>query len=71
MKGRALRPAPLGLHRADGGQNFLAERDDQPAEHAQHTLAALAGVVGLDAHAELDDAPAQDDHADGLDAGEK
>ena len=30
------------------------------------SLGALAGVMGLDAHANLDNAPAQDDDADGL-----
>ena len=60
-----------GSYRADSGQNLLGESDDQPTEHTQHTLAALAGVVRLDGHTELDDAPAQDDHADGLDAGKK
>jgi len=62
-------PPPADLHRADGGQDFFAERDNQAAEHAQDSLSALAGVVGLDAHAQLDDAPAQDNYADGLDAG--
>ena len=57
-------------HHADGAQDFLGEGDQQAAEHAQNPLGALGGVVGLDGHAQLYDAPAQDDHADGLDTGE-
>ena len=63
-------PPSLCLHRADGGQNFFREGYNQPAEDAENALGPLAGIVGLDAHAKLDDAPAQDDHAHGLDAGE-
>ena len=62
-------PSSLRLHRADGGQNLLRKGYNQPAEDAQDPLGPLAGVVGLNAHAELDDTPAQDNHAHGLDAG--
>ena len=56
-------------HHADSGQNFLGKSDQQAAEHAEDSLGALGGVVGLDGHAQLDDAPAQHDHTDGLDTG--
>lgn len=52
---------------ADGGQDLLGEGNHQPTEQAKEALGALAGVMGLDAHANLDNAPAQDDDADGLD----
>lgn len=57
------------LYHADGAQNLFGKSDEQPAEHAEDTLGALAGVVGLDRHTQLDDTPAQDDDADGLDTG--
>ena len=63
MAGRLL----FHLDSADGGQDLLGEGDHQPAEQAEEALGALAGVVGLDAHTHLDNAPAQDDDADGLD----
>ena len=56
-----------GLNRADGGQNLLGKGDHQAAEQAEKPLCALGGVVGLDGHPHLDDAPAQDDHAHRLD----
>ena len=42
----------------------------QAAEQTEEALGPLAGVVGLKAHAHLDNAPAQDDDAQGLDDGE-
>lgn len=53
----------------NGCENFLGERDQQTAEQAEKALGALAGVVALDAHAHLDDTPAQNDDAQGLDDG--
>ena len=52
---------------ADGGENFFCKGDHQTAEQAQEALGTLAGVMRLDAHAYLYDAPAEDDDADGLD----
>ena len=45
-------------HHADSGQNLLGKSDEQAAEHAEDALGALAGVVGLDRHTQLDDTPA-------------
>ncbi len=59
-----------GSQDADGGKYLLGEGDQQAAEQTQKALGALAGVVGLDGHTDLDDAPAQDDDADGPDRGE-
>ena len=56
-----------GLHRADQRQNLLGKGDKQAAEQTQQALRPLAGVVALDAHAHLHDAPAEDNDADGLD----
>ena len=57
------------LYHANGGQNFFRESDHQAAEQTEKTLGALAGIVGLKAHAHLDNAPAQDDDTQGLDDG--
>ena len=57
------------LYSADGREDFLCESDHQTAEQAQKTLRALAGVMALDRHTYLDDAPAEDNNADGLDRG--
>ena len=58
------------LHNPNSRQNLLGKGDDQAAEEAEEALGALAGVVALDAHAHLHHTPAQDNDADGLDAGE-
>ena len=55
----------MGLHHADGVQNFFRKGDEQAAEQAEKALAALAGVMALDAHAYLHHAPAEDDDANG------
>ena len=70
--GRAAPYGPPGFlsRHADGGQNLLCKSDNKAAKDAEDALRPLAGVVGLDRHTQLDDAPAQDHHADGLDAGE-
>ncbi len=49
----------------------LAKGNQQPAKKAQKALGSLAGVVALHRHAHLHDTPAQDDDANGTDAGEK
>ena len=56
-----------GLHRADQRQNLLGKGDKQAAEQTQQALRSLAGVVALDAHTHLHNAPAENDNADGLD----
>ena len=56
-------------HHADSTQNFLGKCNQQAAEHTEDSLGALGGVVGLDGHAQLDDAPAQNNDADGFDTG--
>ena len=60
----------MASYHADGGQDLLGEGNEHTAEQAEEALAALAGVVALDAKANLHHAPAQDDDADGPDAGE-
>lgn len=55
------------LDSADGGENLLGKGDHQPTEQAEEALGTLAGVMGLDAHAHLDNTPAQDDDTNGLD----
>ena len=59
-----------GSQDADGGKYLLGKGDQEAAEQTQKALGALAGIVGLDGHTDLDDAPAQDDDADGPDRGE-
>ena len=60
----------LQLHHADSRQDLLCKGDQQTAEQAQNALCPLAGVVGLDRHAKLHHAPAEDNDANGLDAAE-
>lgn len=55
------------LDSADGGQDLLGEGDHQSAEQAEEALGTLAGIMRLDAHTHLDNAPAQDDDTYGLD----
>lgn len=57
------------LHHAYGGQYLLGEGNNKPTEQAQEALGALAGIVALDGHTNLHHAPAEDNNADGLDAG--
>lgn len=57
------------LYSADGRQDLLGKGDHQAAEQAQEALGSLAGVMALDRHTDLDDAPAKDNNADGLDSG--
>ena len=51
-------------------KNLLGKGNEQSTEEAEETLRALTGIVGLDGHAHLHHAPAQDDNANGFDAGE-
>lgn len=60
----------LQLHHTNGRQDLLGKGDQQTAEQAQNALRPLAGIVRLDRHTELHDAPAEDNDANGLDAGE-
>ena len=59
------------LQHTDDAQDLLGKGDEQPAEEAEKALGPLAGVVALDAHGHLHHAPAQDDDANGPDAGEE
>ena len=69
MRFKVKRIPPFLLYRADGRKDFLCEGDHQPAEQAQEALGTLACIVALDRHTNLDDAPAEDNNADGLDRG--
>ena len=60
----------FNLQRADAGEDFLGESDHKSAEQTQEALGTLACVVALDGHADLDDAPAEDDNAYRLDCRE-
>lgn len=51
-------------------QDFLGKGNEQPAKKAQKALGSLAGVVALYRHSHLHNTPAQDDNANGPDAGE-
>ena len=64
------RITPFLLYRADSREDLLCESDHQTAEQAQEALGTLACVMALDRHTDLDDAPAEDNNADGLDRGE-
>ena len=55
------------LHRADQRQNLLGKGNKQATKQTQQPLRPLTGVVALDAHAHLHNAPAENDNADGLD----
>ena len=61
---------PFHLNRPNHNQNFLGKGNQQAPEQAEKTLCTLTGVVGLDAHAHLNNAPAQDDNTQSLDDGE-
>lgn len=49
----------FGSQDADGGKYLLGEGDQEAAEQTQKALGALACVVGLDGHTDLDDAPSR------------
>lgn len=55
------------LHRADQRQDLLGEGNKQATKQTQQPLRPLTGVVALDAHAHLHNAPAENNDADGLD----
>ena len=67
MRFTLKRIPPFLLYRADSREEYLCESIHQPAEQAQEALGTPAGVMALDRHTDLDDAPAEDNHADGLD----
>ena len=58
------------LDYANKGQNLLGKGNNQSTKQTQKALRALTGIVGLDGHAHLHNAPAENDHANGFDAGE-
>ena len=51
----------MASYHADGGQDLLGEGNEHTAEQAEEALAALAGVMALDAEAHLHHAPAKED----------
>ena len=55
--------------RADGAEDFLGEGNYKPAEQTEKALGTLARVMALDGHTDLDNAPSEDNDADGLDRG--
>ena len=57
------------LHRADGCKDLLGKGNHKAAEQAKEALGSLACVMALDGHTHLDDTPAEDNNADGLDRG--
>ena len=63
-------PLCLGILTGDQGQDFLGEGDDDATGQGQEAVGALRGIVGLQGQANLDDAPAQQDQADGTDQAE-
>ena len=69
MRFTVKRITPFLLYRADGGKNLLCKGNHKPAEQTQKALGSLAGVMALNRHTNLDDAPAEDNNADGLDRG--
>ena len=58
-----------GSDSADSREDLLCKGNHKPAEQAQEALGTLACVMALDRHADLDDALAEDNNADGLDRG--
>lgn len=50
-------------------KDLLGKGNEKSAEEAEKTLGALAGIMRLNRHAHLHDAPAKDDYADSLNAG--
>lgn len=60
MRFTLKRIAHFLLYRADGREDLLCEGNHKPAEQAQEALGSLAGVMALDRHTDLNDAPAED-----------
>lgn len=54
----------------DESQDLLGEGDDDAAGQGQETIGTLAGIVGLEGKAHLNDAPAQQDQAHSSDEAE-
>ena len=69
MRFTVKRITPFLLQRADGGEDFLGEGNYKPAEQTEKALGTLARVMALDGHTDLDNAPSEDNDADGLDRG--
>ena len=67
MRFTVKRITPFLLYRADSRKDLLCKGNHKPSEQAQEALGSLAGVVALDRHTDLDDAPAEDNNADSLD----
>ena len=69
MRFTVKRITPFLLYCADSREDLLCKSNDQSAEQAQEALGSLACVMALDRHTDLDDAPAENNNADGLDRG--
>jgi len=63
-------PFCLGFLTGDQGQDLLGEGDDDAACQGQEAVGTLRGIVGLQGQAHLNNAPAQQDQADGTDQAE-
>ena len=69
MRFTVKRITPFLLYRADSREDLLCKGNHKPAKQAQEALGTLACVMALDRHTDLDDAPTEDNNADGLDRG--
>ena len=57
------------LSASDEGEDLPGEGDHDAARDGEHTVGPLGGVVALEGQAQLEDAEAQQDQADGPDQG--
>ena len=72
MKGGGRRRAlPLlySSSASDEGEDLTGKGDHDTAGDGEHTVGPLGGVVALEGQAQLEDAEAQQDQADGPDQG--
>lgn len=68
--GRTLcAPSRFAHSAGDEGEDLLGKRDHNAARDGEHAVGALGGVVALEGQAQLEDAEAQQDEADGPDEG--
>ena len=69
-KGGDIEPRPcLSSTASDEGEDLTGEGNDNAAGDGEHTVGPLGGVVALEGQAQLEDAEAQQDQADGPDQG--
>ena len=57
------------LSASDEGEDLTGKGDHDTAGDGEHTVGPLGGVVALEGQAQLEDAEAQQDQADGPDQG--